>query len=110
MGPTKPRKRRLTVLRELRPTRAGQKALKPFQTRFISAVQRPGIRRAVLSLPRGNGKSWIAGFLASEALRPGGALFRAGDENVLLSESFDQGGRSPSSPSPLVRPEPSPAP
>ena len=27
---------------------------------------------------------------ASEALRPGGALFRAGDENVLLSGSFDQ--------------------
>ena len=47
MGPTRPRKRRLTVLRELRPTRAGKKALKPFQTRFISAVQRPGIRRAV---------------------------------------------------------------
>ena len=90
MGPTKPRKRRLTVLRELRPTRAGKKALKPFQTRFISAVQRPGIRRAVLSLPRGNGKSWLAGYLASEALRPGGALFRAGDENVLLSGSFDQ--------------------
>ena len=74
----------------MRPTAALEKALKPFQKRFISAVRRPGIRRAVLSLPRGNGKSWLAGYLASEALRPGGSLFRAGDENVLLSGSFDQ--------------------
>ena len=64
--------------------------LKRFQRRFVSAVLRPGIRRAALSLPRGNGKSWLAGYLAAEALRPGGALFRAGDENVLLSGSFDQ--------------------
>ena len=51
-----------------------KKGLKGFQNRFISAVLRPGIRRAVLSLPRGNGKSWLAGFLASEALRPGALL------------------------------------
>ena len=64
--------------------------LKPFQRRFVARVLSPGIRRAALSLPRGNGKSWLAGYLASEALRPGGALFWAGDENVLLSGSFDQ--------------------
>ena len=64
--------------------------LKPFQRRFVSAVLRPGIKRASLCLPRGNGKSWLAGYLASEALRPGGALFRSGFENVLLSGSFDQ--------------------
>ena len=64
--------------------------LKPFQRRFVARVLSPGIKRAALSLPRGNGKSWLAGYLASEALRPGGALFRAGDENVLLSGSFDQ--------------------
>ena len=73
-----------------RPNPVSKKVLKPFQNRFVSAVLRPDIRRAVLSLPRGNGKSWLAGFLAAEALRPGGALFRAGDENVLLSGSFDQ--------------------
>ena len=56
----------------------------------MARVLTPGIRRAALSLPRGNGKSWLAGYLASEALRPGGALYRAGDENVLLSGSFDQ--------------------
>ena len=64
--------------------------LKPFQRRFVARVLSPGTRRAALSLPRGNGKSWLAGYLAAEALRPGGALFRAGDENVLLSGSFDQ--------------------
>ena len=64
--------------------------LKRFQRRFVARVLSPGIKRAALSLPRGNGKSWLAGYLASEALRPGGALFRAGDENVLLSGSFDQ--------------------
>ena len=74
----------------LRPTADLFFPLKPFQRRFVSAVLRPGITRAALSLPRGNGKSWLAGYLASEALRPGGALFRAGDENVLLSGSFDR--------------------
>ena len=64
--------------------------LKRFQRRFVARVLSPGTRRAALSLPRGNGKSWLAGYLAAEALRPGGALFRAGDENVLLSGSFDQ--------------------
>ena len=89
-GPTGPARVAGTVGGEVGPTAVSEKALKPFQKRFISAVLRPGIRRAVLSLPRGNGKSWLAGFLAAEALRPGGALFRAGDENVLLSGSFDQ--------------------
>ena len=64
--------------------------LKRFQRRFVARVLSSGIKRAALSLPRGNGKSWLAGYLASEALRPGGALYRAGDENVLLSGSFDQ--------------------
>ena len=64
--------------------------LKPFQRRFVARVLAKGIKRAALSLPRGNGKSWLAGYLAAESLRPGGALFRAGDENVLLSGSFDQ--------------------
>ena len=64
--------------------------LRPFQRRFVSAVCRRGVRRAALSLPRGNGKSWLAGYLVSESLRPGGRLFTAGAENVLLSGSFNQ--------------------
>ena len=64
--------------------------LRPFQKRFMARVLSPDVRRVVLSLPRGNGKSTLAGYIASESVRPGGALFRAGDENVLLSGSFDQ--------------------
>ena len=74
----------------LRPTGDLFFPLKRFQRRFVARVLSPGIKRATLSIPRGNGKSWLAGYLAAESLRPGGALFRAGDENVLLSGSFDQ--------------------
>ena len=56
----------------------------------MAGVLAPGTRRAVLSLPRGNGKSWLAGYLAADALTPGGALWESGAENVLLSGSFDQ--------------------
>ena len=65
-------------------------ALRAFQKRFMARVLSPDVRRVVLSLPRGNGKSTLAGYIASESVRPDGALFRAGDENVLLSGSFDQ--------------------
>ena len=64
--------------------------LRPFQREFVAGVLRPGTKRAALSIPRGNGKSWLAGYLAAAALTPGGALFEAGAENVLLSGSFDQ--------------------
>ena len=64
--------------------------LRLFQQAFVAGVVRPSIRRAALSIPRGNGKSWLAGYLASEALRPSGRLFTPGAENVLLSGSFDQ--------------------
>ena len=55
-----------------------------------AGVLRPGTKRAALSIPRGNGKSRLAGYLAAQALTPGGALFEAGAENILLSGSFDQ--------------------
>ena len=64
--------------------------LRPFQREFVAGVLRPGTKRAALSLARGNGKSWLAAALAADALSPGGALFEAGAENVLLSGSFDQ--------------------
>ena len=72
-------------------TTTGQKfALRPFQKRFMARVLSPDVRRVVLCLPRGNGKSTLAGYIAAESVRPGGALFRPADENVLLSGSFDQ--------------------
>ena len=64
--------------------------LRPFQREFLAGVLRPETKRAALSLPRGNGKSYLAGYLAADSLTPGGALFEAGAENVLLSGSFDQ--------------------
>ena len=64
--------------------------LRPFQRKFLAGVLRPETKRAALSIPRGNGKSFLAGYLAADALTPGGALFEAGAENVLLSGSFDQ--------------------
>ena len=64
--------------------------LRPFQREFVAGVLRPGTKRAALSIPRGNGKSGLAGCLGADALAPGGALFEAGAENVLLSGSFDQ--------------------
>ena len=64
--------------------------LRPFQERFMERVLSPDIRRAILCLSRGQGKSTLGGYIVAESVRPGGSLFRAGDENVLLSGSFDQ--------------------
>ena len=54
--------------------------LRPFQRRFVAAVLRPDIKRAALSIPRGNGKGWLAGYLGAEAMRPGGGLFDSAAE------------------------------
>ena len=65
--------------------------LRPFQREFVAGVLKPGITRAAACrLPRGNGKSCLAGYLAADALTPGGSLFESGAENILLSGSFDQ--------------------
>ena len=64
--------------------------LRPFQRRFIKAATAPGIDTAALSLPRGNGKSWLAGYLVSRILDPGDRLFRAGTESVLCAASIEQ--------------------
>ena len=72
MGPTEAAEHPGTGGGVLRPPENLFFPLKPFQRRFVARVLTPGIKRAVLSLPRGNGKSWLAGYLAAEALRPGG--------------------------------------
>ena len=88
--PLEPSRGRHTGAGPGRPTTKKRFALRAFQKRFMAQVLSPDIRRAVLSLPRGSGKSTLAGYICTLALRPRGALFRAGDENVLLSGSFDQ--------------------
>ena len=64
--------------------------LRAFQRRFLAGATGPGIRTAVLSLPRANGKSWLAGHLLARALTPGDALFQAGSESVLCASTLEQ--------------------
>ena len=61
-----------------------------FQRRFVSAALAPGVDTAVLSTPRGQGKSWLAGLLIASALTPRRRLFIPGAENVLTAGSLDQ--------------------
>ena len=64
--------------------------LRAFQRRFIKAALAPGIDTAALSLPRGNGKSALAGYLVTRILSPDDTLFRAGTESVLCAASIEQ--------------------
>ena len=69
--------------------RGGQR-LAPFQRRFLAGAFAPGITKAVLSGPRGVGKSSLAGELLAAAVDPDGPLFRAGGESILLASSLEQ--------------------
>ena len=64
--------------------------LRPFQRRFLRSAFAPGVDISCLSLPRGNGKSTLAGYLAARALTPGDALFVNGQEAVLCAASMEQ--------------------
>ena len=64
--------------------------LAPFQRRFIRGAFRPGIDTAVLSGPRGLGKSSLSGEILSAALSPDGPLHEPGAENILVASSLDQ--------------------
>ena len=65
--------------------------LRRFQADFIRNASRPDIDLACLSLPRGNGKSWLAAHLAARVLDPGDDLFRPGTESVVIAPSLNQG-------------------
>ena len=64
--------------------------LRPFQRRFIRGATAPGIDTSACSLPRANGKSWLAGHLVSRILSPTDPLFRPGTESVLGAASIEQ--------------------
>ena len=64
--------------------------LRPFQRTFIRHATAPGIDTAALSLPRGNGKSWLAGHLLTRVMDPADELFRPGTESVLCAASIEQ--------------------
>ena len=64
--------------------------LRPFQRRFIRRALAPDIDTAALSLPRGNGKTWLAAHLLTRALTPGDALHVPGSEYLLCAASIEQ--------------------
>ena len=65
--------------------------LRRFQKDFLREAMRPEIDMACLSLPRGNGKSWLAGHLATRIMTPGDDLFRPGTEAVCIAPTLNQG-------------------
>ena len=64
--------------------------LRPFQRLFLKHALAPNIRRAALSIPRGNGKSALAGYILKRYLTPGDPLFADGAEIVLLAGKLEQ--------------------
>ena len=64
--------------------------LRPFQRTFIRHALAPGIDVAALSIPRGNGKSWLAAHLLQRALTPGDELHVPGAEYLLCAGSIEQ--------------------
>ena len=56
----------------------------------MAAATAPKTNLAVLSLPRGNGKSRLAAYLVERILNPADPLFRAGTESVLCAASIEQ--------------------
>ena len=63
-----------------------------FQQDFVDAVERDEdpVDIAILSCPRANGKSWLAGKLIARSLTPGDALHEPSTENILVSASRAQ--------------------
>ena len=64
--------------------------LRTFQKRFIRGALAPGIDVAALSIPRGNGKSWLAAHLLTRCLTPGDDLHVPGAEYLLCAASIEQ--------------------
>ena len=84
-------------MREYRARRAAIRnsgGLLPFQSAFASAVSRKEqpVDIAALSVPRGNGKSWLCGKLVARSLTPGDPLHEPAVENILVAASRPQAG------------------
>ena len=65
--------------------------LRKFQKTFLDAVESGRYRQLALSLPRGNGKSQLAGYLAARLLTPGDSMFRPGSESIVIASTLEQG-------------------
>ena len=64
--------------------------LMQFQKRFIAEALKPEIDTAVLSIPRGNGKSTLAAYILAKAITPGEIFFESGKEFLLTAASLSQ--------------------
>ena len=64
--------------------------LRPFQQKFVTGATAPGIDTGVLSLARGNGKSWLAAHILTRCLTPGDPLHEPGKEYLLCAASLEQ--------------------
>ena len=64
--------------------------LRPFQKKFIRNAFRKNVDTGVLSIPRGNGKSCLGGYLLARALTPGDPMHEAGKEYILVASSLAQ--------------------
>ena len=64
--------------------------LRPFQKLFVRRALDPDVDTAALSLPRGNGKSWLAAHLLERCLTPLDSLHVAGSEYLLCAGSIEQ--------------------
>ena len=65
--------------------------LRRFQRRFLRHALAPGCDTAVLSGPRGLGKTTLAGYIAARAMTPGDPLHVPGGEIVIVAASIEQG-------------------
>ena len=64
--------------------------LRPFQRDFIRRAISPRYDTAVLSLPRGNGKTWLAAHVLTRCLTPGDPLHVPAAEFLLCAASIEQ--------------------
>ena len=64
--------------------------LRRFQKRFLKGALAQGVDVAALSLPRGNGKTWLAAHILERCMTPGDDLFQEGSEYLLCAASLEQ--------------------
>ena len=64
--------------------------LRPFQRQFLAKALSKSVDTAVLSLPRGNGKSTLSAYILERCLTPGDPLFEPGAEYLLGAASLEQ--------------------
>ena len=64
--------------------------LRAFQKQFVRRALAPEVDIAALSIPRGNGKSWLAAHLLERCLTPGDSLHVPGSEYLLCAASIEQ--------------------